>query len=69
MLFFKKIVAATAIVSAIVPAVMVVRKRLKMLADRNKLSRAKAAGRKVPHAAKPRKARRIARHLAKTQTA
>lgn len=57
---------AVAVAGAAIPIALAVRKRLNVRAVQLKLSEAKEAARKVPHAAKPRKARRIARHLAKT---
>ncbi|MEP6653404.1 MAG: hypothetical protein ABJA82_08605 [Myxococcales bacterium] len=65
-MLLKKIVGAIALAGAAVPVALVVRKQLNMRAALSKLAKAKEAGRKTPHASKPRKARRIARHLAKT---
>lgn len=62
----KVIAGVVAIAGAMVPIVLAVRKQLGVRAVRGKLAQAKEAARKIPHAAKPRKARRIARHLAKT---
>jgi hypothetical protein len=64
-MLLKKIAAAVAVVGVVVPVALAVRKQVNMRAVRSKLAKAKEAGRKVPHAAKPRRARRIARHLAK----
>lgn len=64
-MILKKIVGAMAIVGAAVPIALVVRKRLGLRATQTELAKAREAGRKAPHAGKPRKARRIARHLAK----
>jgi hypothetical protein len=62
----KVLAGAFALAGAAVPIVMALRKRMGIHAARTKLAEAKEAARKIPHAAKPRKARRIARHLAKT---
>lgn len=61
----KRIAAAITIVGVVVPVALAVRKQLNMRSVRSKLANAREAGRKVPHAGKPRRARRIARHLAK----
>lgn len=62
----KTIAGVVAIVGAAIPIALAVRKRLGVRAVRTQLAEAKEAARKLPHAGKPRKARRIARHLAKT---
>jgi hypothetical protein len=61
----KKIAAVAAIAGAVVPVALALRKRLKKVSVKNALVTAREAARKVPHQGKPRKARRIARHLAK----
>jgi len=67
-MLLKKIVGAVALVGAVVPVVLAVRKRLNIRTTRNLLAAAMEAGRKAPHEGKPRKARRLARHLAKKLT-
>jgi hypothetical protein len=69
MINVKKVAIVGAVVAAIVPAFAFARKRVKAASARKTLMRAKADGRKVAHTAKPRKARRIARHLAKSMAA
>jgi hypothetical protein len=65
----KKIAIVGAVVAAVVPAVAFARKRVKASSARKTSMRAKTEGRKIAHAAKPRKARRIVRHLAKSVSA
>jgi len=62
----KRFAIAGAVVAAVVPALAFARKRVKASSARKVLTRAKAEGRKVTHAPKPRRERRIARHLAKS---
>jgi hypothetical protein len=63
----KKVAIVGAVVAAIVPAVAFARKRVKAASKRKALM--KTEGRKIAHAPKPRKARRISRHRAKSVAA
>jgi hypothetical protein len=65
----KRVAIVGAVVAAIVPAIAFARKRVKASSARKTLMRAKTEGRKIAHAPKPRKARRISRHLAKSVAA
>lgn len=64
----RKIGAVAAIVGALVPIALAMRRRFKRLGGgtRTAVASAREAARKLPHHGKPRKARRLARHLAKT---
>ena len=55
----------SAAVAALIPTVVLVRKRHRRSVLRREVLEAKAKARKFPHHPKPRTARRIARHLAK----